>query len=225
MNNKPNLEEFDALMRARHSCRGFLPEELPRETIVKIVEAAQRVPSWCNAQPWHLTITSGDETARLREFLFRTAQSEKHNADVPFPEGYHGVYRDRRRECGWQLYEQVGVVKGDRQGSTREMMKNFRFFDAPHVALITSDRALGQYGVMDCGGFVTGFCLAAEAAGIATIPQAAPAGFSDQLREYFNVPDDRIIVCAISFGLRDEMHPANQFRTGRAPISETVDWK
>ena len=78
---------------------------------------------------------------------------------------------------------------------------------------------------MDCGGFVTGFCLAAEAAGVATIPQAAPAGFSDQLREYFNVPDDRIIVCAISFGLRDEMHPANQFRTSRAPISETVDWK
>ncbi len=225
MTQKPDLESFDALMQARHSCRGYLPDQLPRDTIAAIVQTAQRVPSWCNAQPWQLTITSGQETERLREFMYITAQEAAHNADVPFPEGYHGVYRDRRRECGWQLYEQVGVIKGDREGSAREMMKNFRFFDAPHVALVTSDRALGPYGVMDTGGFVTGFCLAAEAAGVASIPQAAPAGFSDQLRAYFNIPEERQIVCCISFGLRDDSHPANQFRTNRAKVDDIVDWR
>lgn len=225
MTQKPDLESFAALMMARHSCRGFLPDQIPQDTIAQIVQTAQRVPSWCNAQPWHLTITSGHETSRLRDFMYKTAQEDAHNADLDFPEAYHGVYNTRRRECGWQLYEQVGVVKGDREGSTREMMKNFRFFDAPHVAVITSDRALGPYGVLDCGGFVTGFCLAAEAAGVASIPQAAPAGFSRQIRAYFNIPSERIIVCCISFGLRDEAHPANQFRTKRAELGEVVDWR
>jgi len=225
MTQKPDLKSFGALLRARHSCRGYLPDQLPRETIAQIVEAAQRVPSWCNAQPWHLTIASGDETDRLRNYMERTAREQKINTDVEFPQGYNGVYEERRRECGRQLYDQVGVTKGDREGSARELMKNFRFFDAPHVAVITSDRALGPYGVLDVGGFVTGFCLAAEAAGVASIPQAAPAGFSDQLREFFNIPEERIVVCCISFGLRDEDHPANQFRTNRADLDEVVDWR
>lgn len=225
MTQKPDLAGFDALLRARHSCRGFLPDQLTHEMIGSIVQAAQRVPSWCNAQPWHLTITSGTETDRLRDFLFQAASEEKHNADVDFPEEYRGVYKDRRREVGWQLYEQMGVVKGDRQGSAREMMKNFRFFDAPHVAVITSDRALGPYGVLDVGGFVTAFCLAAEAAGVASIPQAAPAGFSGQLRRFFNIPQERIVVCCVSFGLRDENHPSNQFRSNRAKLDEIVDWR
>lgn len=225
MTQKPDLPGFDALMRARHSCRGFLPDQLPQDTIAAIVQTAQRVPSWCNAQPWHLTITSGEETGRLRDYLFNAAKVESHNADLDFPAEYRGVYRDRRREVGWQLYEQMGVVKGDREGSAREMMKNFRFFDAPHVAVITSDKALGPYGVLDVGGFVTGFCLAAEAAGVASIPQAAPAGFSNQLRTYFNIPEERIIVCCISFGLRDDAHPSNQFRSNRAELDEVVDWR
>jgi len=225
MSEKPDLTSFDALMRARHSCRGFLPDTLPRDAIAAIVETAQRTPSWCNAQPWQLIITRGAETDRLRDYLFEASATQPHNSDIPFPEGYHGVYRDRRREVGWQLYDQMGVTKGDREGSAREMRKNFRFFDAPHVALITSDRALGPYGVLDCGGFVTAFCLAAEAAGVASVPQAAPAGFSDQLRAYFDLPEDRVIVCAIAFGLRDDDHPANQFRSSRATVDDVVDWR
>ena len=73
MTQKPDLAGFDALLRARHSCRGFLPDQLTQKVIGSIVQAAQRVPSWCNAQPWHLTITSGAETDRLRDFLFQAA--------------------------------------------------------------------------------------------------------------------------------------------------------
>lgn len=222
------MKDFDTLVRlltARHSCRAFRPDPVPRETIEKIVTAAQRVPSWCNAQPWQLAITHAEETERLRQALFIEAQTGTHEPDIPFPERYSGVYQERRRTCGWQLYEKVGVARGDRQASRKQMLENFRFFGAPHIALVTSERDLGTYGVLDCGGFITAFTLAAQALGVATIPQAAVASFSPFLREWFDLPESRLVVCAISFGYEDESHPANQFRTERAPLEEVIDWK
>ena len=57
----------------------------------------------------------------------------------------------------------------------KQALENFNFFGAPHVAIITTDEALGVYGAVDCGGYVTSFMLAAQALGVATVPQAALA--------------------------------------------------
>lgn len=215
---------FD-ILTARHSCRAFKPDQVAREDIEAILLAAQRVPSWCNAQPWKVSITSGGETDALRSELQAAVAEGKPAPDVPFPEGYSGEHRDRRRTCGWQLYEAVGVAKGDREGSAREMMKNYAFFGAPHVAVISSGRELGTYGALDTGGFVTAFTLAAEARGIATIAQAAPAAFSPVLHDFFGLGEDRLALCVISFGFGDAEHPANRFRTERARLDEWVEWR
>jgi nitroreductase len=102
------------------------------------------------------------------------------------------------------------------------MLENFRFFGAPHVALITTDEALGIYGAVDCGGFVSTFMLAAQALGVATVPQAALAGYPDLARKHFGFGDDRRMVCGISFGYADEEHLVNSYRTSRATIGDTV---
>jgi nitroreductase len=212
------------LLSTRHSCRAYLPDAIPREVIEQILTAAQRVPSWCNAQPWQVHITGKGETARLAEALHAEAMKGGHMPDIPFPSAYTGDHQTRRRTCGWQLYEAVGVQKGDRAGSARQMMENFRFFGAPHMALITAPKELGQYAYLDCGGFITGFCLAAKSLGIGTIPQAAVAGFAPFLRDWFDVAEDRTILVGIAFGYPDEKHPANAFRTGRADLTEWVTW-
>lgn len=225
MTAKPTLAEFETLMAARHSCRGFLPEQIPDDVIRDITAAAQRVPSWCNAQPWQLIVTRGQATEDFRAAMADALAHGAHNADLPFPESYSGVYKARRSTCGWQLYGAVGVAKGDRAASRTEMLKNYSFFGAPHVAIVTSPVELGTYGVLDCGAFVTGFMLAAEAAGVASIAQAAIAGYSDQVRAHLGIALDRHVVCAISFGRRDEAHPANRFRTERARPDEVIDWR
>jgi nitroreductase len=69
---------------------------------------------------------------------------------------------------------------------------------------------------------VTSFMLAAEALGIATVPQAALAFHSDLVRQHFALGDDRRVVCGISFGYPDREHKANSYRTGRAGIEDTV---
>lgn len=219
------LDDFDALMAQRFSCRGFRPDPVPRAVIEAIVGAARRVPSWCNAQPWQVTITSGAETDRFRAAMIEEARTGSHNPDLPFPTGYSGAYRDRRRTCGWQLYEAVGVEKGNRDGSARQMMENFALFGAPHCAIVTSPAELGAYGALDCGGFVTAFALAAQAAGVASIPQAALASYAPFLHRWFDIPEDRLVLCAISFGYADPDHPANGFRTERAGLDEIIDWR
>ncbi|MEX3316986.1 nitroreductase [Sulfitobacter sp. PS-8MA] len=219
-------DAFTALLRARYSCRAFRPDPLPEEMITRIVSAARHVPSWCNAQPWQLTITRGAATERFRDTLLDAAGSDTPVApDLPWPTGYSGAYAQRRRSCGFQLYDAVGIEKSDRAARKAQMLRNFALFDAPHVAIVTSPAELGPYGAMDCGGFVTAFTLAATALGVASIPQAAIASYAPQVRAHLGLPDDRLVLCAISFGYADPDHPANGFRTDRATPEAIIDWK
>nr|WP_174823421.1 nitroreductase [Ruegeria arenilitoris] len=216
--------DLDRLLSDRHSCRAFRPDPVPKAHIEHILTSASRAPSWCNAQPWDIVITSGKETDAFRTALQKEVATGAPKPDLPFPTAYNGVYQARRRDCGWALYDAVGVERGDRAGSARQMMENFALFGAPHCAIISSPADLGPYGAMDCGGFVMAFTLAAQALGVATIPQAAVASYGPFLHRYFDIPDDRLILCAISFGYSDAEHPANGFRTERAGLDEIVSW-
>ena len=189
----------------------------------RLLSIAQRTASWCNTQPWQVLITSGAATERFRDAM-DADEDDAPASELEWPSAYLGVYLQRRRECGYSLFESVGIAKGDRVGSHRQAQENFRFFGAPHVAIITTDKALGPYGAVDCGGYVATFLLAAESLGLAAIPQAALASKSPLIRRFFEIGDDRVIVCGISFGYEDRAHPANGFRTTRAALSEAVRW-
>ncbi|HZN86940.1 MAG TPA: nitroreductase [Burkholderiales bacterium] len=219
------FDVLDRLLQRRHSCRGFLPRPVPRQVIERILTTAQRTASWCNAQPWQVHIVSGETLEALRIELPAGARSGKPAApEVDWPREYRGIYLTRRRECGWNLYRATGVQKGDREGAARQALENFTFFGAPHVAIVSSDEALGTHGVMDTGAWVSNFMLAAAALGVASIAQAALASYPDILREHLEIAADRRIVCGISFGFEDTHHPANGFRTSRAPLDEAVRW-
>jgi nitroreductase len=79
-------------------------------------------------------------------------------------------------------------------------LQNFRFFEAPHVALITTEEELGVYGALDCGLYVANFMLAARNFGVDSIAQAALASYPDLIRSRFGLSSNRKLVCGISFG-------------------------
>jgi nitroreductase len=217
------IDVLETLLASRYSCRAYKPQQVPRDIIERILGAAQRTASWCNSQPWQVTITSGEATQRFRDALYPVAASgTPATGDFPFPREYRGVYLDRRRESGFQLYDTLGIVKGDKAAYATQMLENFKFFGAPHVAIITTDEALGVYGAIDCGGYVNNFMLAAQALGIATVPQAALAMHSAVVRQHFGIGDDRRVVCGISFGFADTDHRINSYRTSRAAITEAA---
>jgi nitroreductase len=215
---------LQSLLAERYSCRGYLPQPVPRDTIDAILQAAQRTASWCNSQPWQVIVTSAAATERLRHAFDTPEAAADAGHDIAPPAEYRGVYQARRRECGFQLYESVGVARGDREASQRQAQQNFRFFGAPHLALVTTEAALGTYGVLDCGAYVHNFMLAARSLGVASIAQAAVASRARFLRRWFDIPDDRQVVCGIAFGFEDPSHPANGFRTSRAAPAEACRW-
>ncbi len=212
------------ILETRSSCRAFRPEPVPREVIEEILALAQRTPSWCNTQPWQVVITEGEATERFRRGLAEYVRSSPQEPDLAFPREYRGVYRERRKECAMQLYASLGIEPGDRVASAAQTMRNFDLFGAPHVAIVTTDEALGTYGAIDCGLYINTFLLAAQSLGVATVPQAALAGSSPYVREALGIAEGRRVVCGISFGYADETHPANAFRTTRAAIGSAATW-
>jgi len=212
------------LLTERHSCRGFKPDPVPRETIEDILAIAQRTASWCNAQPWQLHVLSAEATRRVRDDLVAHARAHAPKPDLDFPAAYEGVYLQRRRECGLQLYSATSVARGDKAAAERQWLENYRLFGAPHLAIVTTHVPLGTYAVLDCGAYVHDFMLAAWSLGVGSIAQAAQAAVSAFWRERLALPADRKVVCGIAFGYEDPQHPANAFRTSRAPIADAVTW-
>ncbi len=220
------MSDYETLLGERYSCRGFLEKPVEKKKMEKILRLAQRTPSWCNAEPWKVVITSGAATERFREAVYAQAASgAPAKPDFPFPREYRGEYLERRRECGFALYEAVGVKRGDRAAGDKQRLENYRLFGAPHVAIVTTDEALGVYGAIDCGAYVNNFMLAAKGEGVAAIAQAALAAYPDLVRSHFGLPADRLVVCGISFGYEDAAHPANRFRTTRVSEAEVVSWR
>jgi nitroreductase len=211
-------------VESRHSVRAFKRERVERSLIQSALEVAFRSPSWCNTQPWHVVVTDADGTEDFRRALSDHAAAAAPEPDFPFPASYTGVYHERRLETALRLYDAVGIPRGDRSASGRQTAKNFELFGAPHVAIISTERELGVYGAVDCGVFLGNLLLALRALGLGAVPQAALAAFSPFVRDWFDLPDSRSIVCGVSFGWEDEADPANAFRTPRASTHHMTTW-
>jgi nitroreductase len=216
-----DAEVTGAVMSGRFSCRAYDPRAVPQPVLEQLVTMARTSPSWCNVQPWEVVLTRGEATRALREGL-KAQLATAAAPDLPFPETYTGAHLDRRRACGWALYDACGIKKGDREASAKQALRNFDFFDAPHVAILSSPASLGVYGVLDCGVYLGHFLLAAQSLGLGTIAQAAPAAYSPFLHEQLAIPPERQILCAIALGYPDMSDPANKFRTTRASVDENI---
>src|SRR2546425_8066972 len=161
---------LEELLNERYSVRAFLDQEVPRETIEHVLSVSQRTASWCNSQPWQVLIASGAAKEKFRKAIYAEAASgAKDDHDFTPPREYKGVYLERRRESGFQLYNTLGIPRGDKAAYAKQALENYNFFGAPHVAIITTAEALGVYGAVDCGLYVDSFLLAAQALGLGTI--------------------------------------------------------
>ncbi len=219
------IKILNDLLTERYSCRAFQQQSVPDDKINTILTMAQQTASWCNSQSWHVTITKGVSTERFRNRLMEHVKAKSaESPDFPFPREYRGKYLERRRESGFQLYNALGISRGDKTGYEQQGMQNFALFGAPHVAIITTDEALGTYGAVDCGGYVSNFMIAAKAYGVACVAQAALSRYAGFVKQELGISNDRLMVCAISFGYSNEEHPANSYRTSRAPLNEVIHW-
>jgi len=214
---------FDHVVRERHSVRGFLPREIPDELMQKVFETARWAPSGTNVQPWQICVASGRTRDRIRaELLDRSANKISTNPDHPGDGRVGGVWRERKRACARALYGAMGIEWEDRVGRGAAAKRNLELFDAPHVAFLCIDDIFGTHTVADVGMYAQTLMLAMSVNGIASCAQGSLRDYPDLVRDILGLAPQVKVLFGISFGYEDLTIAANQARTERAPIVETV---
>jgi len=216
------LDEIEATWRERASMRAFRPEPIARETLVELFAAAQRAPSWCNIQPWHVFVTEPPKTKLLSDAMVAAAKSGLPHAEVPFPLDYPPPYKERRVACGVALYQSMGIARDDKAARYDAWLRNYGFFDAPHVAIVACDRRLGPYVYIDVGVWLGYVLTAATALGIDTCPMASVAAYPEPLRAQLPISETDVVLFGIALGHADPNAPANRTRTTREPVEANV---
>ena len=207
----------------RRSVRGFLDREVPPDVLQHIFEIARQAPSNCNVQPWKVYVASGELKNRLRrQMLENAANGVAPNPDYEYRGDFRDEYRSRQVECAVALYSQMGVGRHDREGRKRAALRNFEFFDAPHIAFIGMNPEFGATVAVDVGMYAQTLMLTMVSFGLHSCAMGSMRNYPDLIREAFQITDGTKILFGISFGYEDESVPANATRTSRATVAESI---
>lgn len=210
------------LLGSRRSVRGFRPDPVPRATLEAILAAAQRAPSWCNIQPWRVWLTSPPTTGALAEAMTAAARSGLPHPELAFPIEYPAPYAEHRRTCGHALYGAMGIAREDKARRYDAWLRNYAFFDAPHLAVVACDRRLLPYALIDVGVWLGWLLAEAAARGVDSCAMASVAAYPEVLRARLGIPPELVILFGVALGHEDPSVPANACRTDRAPIEANV---
>jgi nitroreductase len=121
----------------RKSCRAYLDQDVDRELVENILEAAKWAPSGVNHQPTQVAILGKETKQKLSKILVeKHSLGIKPNPDYCYcPKEWSDVYKKRRRACGFALYNSLSISIDDLQGRKKHWENNYYFFQAP-VGLI-----------------------------------------------------------------------------------------
>jgi nitroreductase len=201
----PPMDVLDAI-QSRSSIRAFKPDPVAKDTIDHILEISQRSPSGTNTQPWHIYICAEKIKQAISDDVIELAQAGKgrpYEEYDYYPAKWKEIHQNRRRGIGWSLYGLLGIEKGDREGSMRQTMRNFQFFDAPVGIFITVDSYVGRGSWADAGMYAQTLMLAAKGFGLDTCPQAAWIPFQEPIFRHLGIPDDQDLVTGMCLGYAD----------------------
>ncbi len=220
----PDPNPVEAAILTRRSIRAFLPDPVDRATVERILAVASRAPSGTNIQPWKVRVVAGEARKRLSRAILQAIEREgegTHKRDWDYyPVKWREPFLSRRRKIGWDMYSLIGVKKGDFEGTRRQHLRNFEFFDAPVGMIFTLDVDLEIGSWLDLGIFLGAIMTAARAHGLHTCPQAAFADYHAVIGRELAIPEAEVVICGMALGHADESHPINRLATERAPVPE-----
>ncbi len=226
MNESPIVTmSMEEAIKSRRSVRGYLSKPVPDVVIRKAFELAQLSPSNSNIQPWWVFVASGTSRDNIQKQVYDLAsEGESSQPDFAYPERFDGAYRNRQVDCGMTLYHEMGIAREDRPGRVQAMLRNFQFFDAPHMAFICMGKKFPATVAVDLGAYVQTLMLAFTALGVSSCAMGAMREFSRIPRKELKISENLGILLGLAFGYEDISVAANKTRIGRIPIDECVSF-
>jgi nitroreductase len=213
----------DQVILQRRSVRGFLPDEVPQQTLDALFELAQHAPSNCNVQPWEPHVVSGPALQRLRAALVKAGRDAMPiQPDWPAESRFTGVHRVRQVDAAAQLYGAMGVDRSDLVGRRAAYVRNLDCFGAPHAVFIFMSHPFDTREATDIGMYAQTLMLAMTARGIASCAQGALGLYPDIVRTSLGLPPTQRLLFGVSFGYEDTGNKANAARVSRASRGDAV---
>jgi nitroreductase len=217
--------DFFQVLEGRASIRAFLPKQVDKLLLEKILKAAGHSPSYMNTQPWEVYVVMGKKKEELSADLFKIAQKDQpRRPDIPFPtvwpeslEGKLATHRLRR-------FKALGIDPSDQETIRVGYLRNFQFFGASCAAFVGLDKSLTSWSMFDLGLFVHGFLMALHVEGLGGCPQAMLTSYPDIIRKHLGISDNIKIALGISLGYPDNNAAINKYTSQRMDIKEFVHW-
>ena len=211
----------------RKSIRGFKPDPVSKEVLSKILESACRAPSAMNTQPWEFIVVTGDVLNRLRTAIVdRLIKKEPMHPDHEVVSWSNdSIYRNRQVELAKKIFNLMNIPREDKKKRAAWLERGFRFFDAPVVILLLTDKSLSDAGpLLDLGAALQNICLSALHFGLGTCIEDQGVLYPGVLREILQIPDNKKIIMAIAIGYPDWDFPANALSSGRESLDKNTRW-
>jgi len=215
------MDVFEAV-DSRLSCRAFLDKSVEPAIVRDLIERAARAESGINLEPWHVHALTGTPPAELKRQVALAIDGEdprRHEAEYPiYPNEMWEPYKSRREEHGVQLYGALEIGRDDHAGWLAQYKRNFAFFGAPVGLFVTIERKLGPGQWADLGSYIHTLMYLARGYGLDTCPQESWARVYRIVGEFLKLPPEQMLFCGVAIGYGDRSHPANSFRSPRAPL-------
>lgn len=212
---------------ARRSVRAFRDDDVPRETVREILDAARRAPSGGNIQPWHVHVLTGAARRALSSQLiarYAVAPDGEGTHQISYPATLPDPYRTRRRVLGRALYELIGVARDDTPAKRAHFGRNFKFFGAPVGLIFSVYRDAEPLQFVDLGAFLQTIALLAVERGLGTCPQGIFSSFQPTVARFLDLPEDRMVVCGMGLGHPDSAARINTLESERAEVDAFADF-
>lgn len=194
-----DLDALTSIMRSRRSIRSYRADPVPREAVLRIIEAGRWAPSSANSQPWDIVVVQDASTKeRIQESVRHCIARIKERRDFPFLRTFTAGYM---LEAPVQL-----VICGDPRFSYVSMMHGVD----PDI------ERWAMWGSVSMA--VQNMLLAAHAAGLASV--VFTNFVPEEVKAILGIPDPLKVVCILPVGYATEQRAA----TVRRPVEEFVHW-
>jgi len=220
--SQPNIDVLDAV-RTRRSIRAYKKDSVALSVLESIMTRAGYAPSGSNLQPWHVHVLTGQTLQRvggkIQSAFLNEEKSHQRDYDY-YTDPVLEPYLDRRRRCGWGLYQTLGIARGDHEKSRAYRASNYVFFGAPVGLVFTIDRSLKIGSWLDYGMFLQTIMLVARGFGLHTCAEASIASYPDIVRSELGISPERIVLCGMAMGYADDSAVVNTFQPERINLKD-----
>ncbi len=229
-------DDFSALIQARRSIRDFRPDAVPDEVLDAILDDARHAPSWSNTRPYCVAVATGERLERLSKAYVAAfdaslpLQHRKRSAMVKavltggLPDGdfktwgrYPDDLRPRSVKVGVELYQHLGIQRGDREARDAHARRNCEFFGAPVVLWVFVHDQLLPFSAHDAGLMLQTLMLAAQARGVDSCALGVLTTWRGPVQAEFTIPPHYKLITGLALGYASDDH-VNDFRAEHPPL-------